>query len=78
MKLEAGVRYVLNDGRETEELKKNSSGGYFTGKILDRLTGLSYPCLWFSDGRALGSEENTPQCISHPVPLRFSRRKSQL
>jgi len=74
MKLKAGVRYVLNDGRETSELKKHPSGAIFEGTI----QGDPYESHWHADGAFYGFSKTFGMSISHPVPSRFSRRKSQL
>jgi len=78
MKLQAGVRYVLNDGRETGELEEHYIVGIFKGSIFDPELGPLRPAYWYSDGVYCGLSASAPRSISHPAPLRFSRRKSQL
>ena len=74
MKLQEGIRYVLNDGRETSKLKSLHSGEVFVGFIL----GLPCESCWHADGAFYGFSKTFGMSISHPVPSRFSRRKSQL
>jgi len=74
MKLEAGVRYVLNNGLETSELIERESGEVFEGVA----EGEPYESYWYPDGTYCGFDKSCPMSISQPVPLRFSRRKSQL
>ena len=74
MKLQAGVRYVLNNGLETSELIERDSGGVFEGAA----QGEPYESYWYPDGTYCGFDKSFPMSISHPVPPRFSRRKSKL
>jgi len=78
MKLQAGVRYVLNDGRETGKLEEHSIAGVFEGSIFDPELGPPRQAYWYSDGVHCGLSVSAPRSISHPVPSRFSRRRSQL
>jgi len=74
MKLEAGVRYVLNNGKRTSELieRDSYSGVVFEGSI----QGEKYKSYWYPDGVYCGFDKSCYMSISHPV--KFSRRKSTL
>jgi len=74
MELRAGVRYILNNGLETSELIERDSGGIFVGVV----PGKSYTSYWYPDGTHCGYDKSFHMSISHPVPSRFLRRKSQL
>ena len=74
MRLQAGVRYILNNGLETNELVELDSGVVFGGTVPGEI-GMLY---WYPDGTYCGYDKFFPMSISHPVSSRFSRRKSQL